>query len=787
MAYINNGFASNYATATYTWLTAFTPNKPITINKIGTSAKHTDSSAVLSARIYNSAGKLVASSGAYACYPNQYTMMPLYTPLKVKAGETYYIGFHGSKHSVHTAGTMKSMTDGDLTVTFGETRYHGADSFPTSVSGVAPHSLQIDYVLDSIMKETFVNTNSGAGGSIQTWVAPYTGYYQIEAWGAQGGNKHVSGGRGAMMSGYFELQQGDILKILVGQQGQNVPTSQDNAAAGGGGGTFVARSNNTPLIVAGGGGGANGFSSVVNNGHGVVSNNGTGSNGSLVAGTGAGVNGGGGRAGGPGAGGGGGGFYSNGQRPIDTNGVTWSSDTGGISFIGGGAGKSGVYASYTGGFGGGGGAGHAGGGGGGYSGGAGGFHSSSSSMTQNGGPHGGGGGSYNAGINQKNSPGVRSGHGLVVITYYSQMVSVEEVIIDKSKILSGDTIEVSWTPSSYLEGLLYEVEVYTGTVWSVLETRLSEDKYSYKIPSDTTRYASARFRIRCFQEELMDLPSPWKNSPVFLIDKYMFVIKSDNKYYTYLNNDWVEIDETQDKDSFYIHAMGELSHVPEGKWAELISPISLVSFTNSETVPVVDVTVPSYKPIYLLEEKYGDLIVRSNPSSKKEVILHKVANPHGQLILANEDIILYAPTIPEIIKRVTITGTTSGTSTDNRRIVFSVDSGETYYTWLNNQWTEINVSKENVQSNGMTIETINDRTEEDWYEIFKDKPRHIRFAYYLELDMFNNQLSIDEIELLMDVKGEWKKVSRKDHEYSYPNDEVLQIELFRDGYYKINY
>ena len=52
------------------------------------------------------------------------------------------------------------------------------------------------------------------------------------------------------MSGEFVLSEGDVLCILVGQQGTG-PTS----AAGGGGGTFVATDSNTPLLVAGGGSG----------------------------------------------------------------------------------------------------------------------------------------------------------------------------------------------------------------------------------------------------------------------------------------------------------------------------------------------------------------------------------------------------------------------------------------------------------------------------------------------------------------------------------------------------
>ena len=109
-------------------------------------------------------------------------------------------------------------------------------------------------------------------GGIQQWTVPYTGGYRIEAVGAAGGyntynNSDQYGGRGARMVGTFNLTEGEIIQILVGQEGgirKNVSTSASSGTVvagggrgggGGGGGTFVVRGRNTSLIVAGGGGG----------------------------------------------------------------------------------------------------------------------------------------------------------------------------------------------------------------------------------------------------------------------------------------------------------------------------------------------------------------------------------------------------------------------------------------------------------------------------------------------------------------------------------------------------
>ena len=86
---------------------------------------------------------------------------------------------------------------------------------------------------------------------------PYTGDYRIEAIGAAGGYDTVPNsvqyrGRGARMIGTFRLNKGEVIRILVGQEGA---INKATRSSGGGGGTFVVRGANTPLIIAGGGGG----------------------------------------------------------------------------------------------------------------------------------------------------------------------------------------------------------------------------------------------------------------------------------------------------------------------------------------------------------------------------------------------------------------------------------------------------------------------------------------------------------------------------------------------------
>jgi hypothetical protein len=245
---------------------------------------------------------------------------------------------------------------------------------------------------------------------IQLWTVPKTGNYKIRAVGASGGNAQ-NFGKGRDIHITTTLNQGEIIKILVGQEGAKKP----NRDGGGGGGTFVVRDVQTAIIVAGGGGGRGSAGEDVNtlsNASDKTSGNNGSGDGNYIGGTG----------GKDGSGGGemtsnvnfsnsagGGGLTGNGKKSPHPN---WLTSTGGLSFVNGGLGG-GTGDSAAGGFGGGGGGsnGGSGGGGGGYSGGgAGGLLNNGNNWSA-----GGGGGSY--AITTINDDGaVNIGHGKVIIT-----------------------------------------------------------------------------------------------------------------------------------------------------------------------------------------------------------------------------------------------------------------------------------------------------------------------------------------------------------------------------------
>ena len=250
-----------------------------------------------------------------------------------------------------------------------------------------------------------LNGKVTVASGIQRWTVPYNGTFRIETWGAKGGSAPgFAGGNGARMRGDFQLKVGDVLWILVGQQGTGKQSS------GGGGGTFVgvgpALAQAKPLIVAGGGGGGRSGNWTGPGKPGNTTPNGTAGK---YAG---GVNGNGGKRNNGTVGGfAGGGYYTDGQN----NGG--NSGTSGLAFIKGGEGgkqqDNSSNLAEDGGFGGGGGAMHnqnqGSGGGGGYSGGGAGHDDTGPGW-------GGGGGSFNGGANVSNSEGANADHGKVTIS-----------------------------------------------------------------------------------------------------------------------------------------------------------------------------------------------------------------------------------------------------------------------------------------------------------------------------------------------------------------------------------
>lgn len=182
----------------------------------------------------------------------------------------------------------------------------------------------------SDLVNTFNATGTGKIGTFLHFNVSLSHKYKITAYGAQGGTDSGGngqpGGKGAKISAEFDLEKGQVLKILVGQKG-----GDGDGIGGGGGASHVAIDNGDdtyiPLVSAAGGSGGGYFEG--NPGRGLPlaleseSQGGAGSGGGMSAG-----------------------FYGNAQYTGQLNETA-------KSFVNGGAGSSGDGGGGDGGFGGG--------------------------------------------------------------------------------------------------------------------------------------------------------------------------------------------------------------------------------------------------------------------------------------------------------------------------------------------------------------------------------------------------------------------------------------------------
>ncbi len=163
------------------------------------------------------------------------------------------------------------------------------------LASLASQKFQFDKIGEIIHENlnSIIKTEEGSEfvfdytGDYQTFVAPTDGYYNFEAWGAQGGNDidTKNGGYGSYTSGDIYLTEGEIIYVYVGGQGSLSAVAGDEnskgyngggaggymnpadhvaeaGGAGGGGGATDFRLNdstNSIIMIAGGGGGQSNY------------------------------------------------------------------------------------------------------------------------------------------------------------------------------------------------------------------------------------------------------------------------------------------------------------------------------------------------------------------------------------------------------------------------------------------------------------------------------------------------------------------------------------------------
>jgi hypothetical protein len=211
-----------------------------------------------------------------------------------------------------------------------------------------------------------------------------------------------------------------------------------------------------------------------------------------------------------------------------------------------------------------------------------------------------------------------------------------------------------------------------------------------------------------------------------------------------LNNDYSAMTSAE-KIAMFDATAGQVPTIAQLK--TLTMPIKAVSYSDDNTQPSCTVT--------------------AIPTSQ-------TVTPKGRISLKN-----YAK-----LNSVSITGTTSGNGSVKVAVTKDNSTYQVYDT-TNLAWVDINIA--DIGTDGMSLSDVAALTTAEW-TAYDCMSSDIGFAYYLEMTSTSDTAYTDELTLNVELLGELKSlVKGTDYDYSYVSNDVLQVKLYRNGDFRINY
>lgn len=116
----------------------------------------------------------------------------------------------------------------------------------------------------------------------------------------------------------------------------------------------------------------------------------------------------------------------------------------------------------------------------------------------------------------------------------------------------------------------------------------------------------------------------------------------------------------------------------------------------------------------------------------------------------------------------------------NVRIICSVDSGSSWKTFDGTNWKDINLTADDVRTNGIPISLFNTINSTFWNMLITTNK--VRFAYLL-----TDNNTIDELKLQYDSQGYWVEAKQTEYDVIYASNSLLQIKIYFSSDVKINY
>mgnify|MGYP006289877895 FL=1 len=124
---------------------------------------------------------------------------------------------------------------------------------------------------------------------------------------------------------------------------------------------------------------------------------------------------------------------------------------------------------------------------------------------------------------------------------------------------------------------------------------------------------------------------------------------------------------------------------------------------------------------------------------------------------------------------------------DNIRTIVSTDNGQTWKSYIDGNWNQIEATIANVKADGMPVTDFNRIPKQSWDDLISNSDT-LRFGYYIKLNNIDDTQRIGSLYLDADMNGTWKRaIHQTDYHTKYTFNNLVVIDFLADGDYKINY
>ncbi len=143
--------------------------------------------------------------------------------------------------------------------------------------------------------------------------------------------------------------------------------------------------------------------------------------------------------------------------------------------------------------------------------------------------------------------------------------------------------------------------------------------------------------------------------------------------------------------------------------------------------------------------------------------------------------------LTDIVSINSITLTALNENDSKLYIIVTPNDGQEYYTYKNNAWVGIARTTSDIINEGMTIEEFNN-VNEKFNDILNKRSKKLKFLFVMVHNDPTDILEVDKLVYNVNLNGRYQYMNRPTtYTMEFVSNEMVQIKLFEEGTFKINY